>query len=79
MNDGDAIGDIRDGVSKLRSPSGAVHSPMKSPSKELSHNDKRSKQTTINNNELRANHDIHTQSASVAASTNNYTNLHVEK
>ena len=77
MNDGDAIGDITDGVSKLRSPSGAVHSPMKSPSKELSHNDKRIKQTTINNNELRAN-DIHTQSASVAVSTNNYTNLHME-
>lgn len=78
MNDGDAIGDITDGVSKLRSPSGAVHSPMKSPSKELSHNDKRIKQSTINNNdELRAS-DIHTQSASVAVSTNNYTNLHME-
>ena len=60
MNDGDAIGDITDGVSKLRSPSGAVHSPMKSPSKELSHNDKRIKQTTINNNETCAN-DICTQ------------------
>jgi len=45
--DNDDPGGVTDSMSKLRSPSGAVHSPMKSPT----HNSKRLKQRTSNGGE----------------------------